>query len=591
MNPNMLKNSDFITSAFPAEYGNALASVFDLGFRNGNKDEHEVQLQLGAFSGVEAMVEGPISREKNSSYLVAGRYSFVGVADALGVPIGTNATPNYQDISFKFNFGKSKIGQFTLFGIGGKSDIDFLHNEIDEADLFAAADEDSFAKSLFGVIGLKHNLIIDHQTYLRTIVGASTSQNKFNQDRFFNLGEANEFNLPFFETDNVDNRYTLSSFVNRKFNKRFTARTGILMERSNSDLFLRIREGEPDLNEDGQPDWRTAYDFEEGMTLLQAFVQTQYRLNPKWTINTGLHGQLLTLNNRYAIEPRLAINFTPAPKHMISLGYGLHHQSAPLPILLLLEEVDGQVLPTNKNLEFTRSNHFVLGYDTKLSADWRTKIELYYQAIDNVPVEPNPSSFSILNVGADFGFPDDVLGMKNEGTGRNVGAEFTLEKFFSKGYYALVTASIFDSKYKGSDGIKRNTAFNNGYVLNTLAGKEIKIGKTKQNSFLLDMKFTYAGGRYFTPVDLEASQLAGTEILQEDIAFSERYKNYLRLDFKLGLKFNSQKRKLSHQFYFDLQNVTNNQNVFSNRYNRQTNEVNTVYQSAFFPDFLYRIQF
>ena len=213
------------------------------------------------------------------------------------MPIGTNATPNYQDISFKFNFGKSKIGQFTLFGIGGKSDIDFLHNEIDEADLFAAADEDSFAKSLFGVIGLKHNLIIDHQTYLRTIVGVSTSQNKFNQDRFFNLGEANEFNLPFFETDNVDNRYTLSSFVNRKFNKRFTARTGILMERSNSDLFLRIREGEPDLNEDGQPDWRTAYDFEEGMTLLQAFVQTQYRLNPKWTINTGLHGQLLTLNN------------------------------------------------------------------------------------------------------------------------------------------------------------------------------------------------------------------------------------------------------------------------------------------------------
>ncbi len=591
MNPNMLKNSDFITSAFPAEYGNALASVFDLGFRNGNKDEHEFQLQLGAFSGIEGMAEGPISREKNSSYLVAGRYSFVGLADALGIPIGTNATPNYQDVSFKINFGKTKAGQFTLFGIGGKSDIDFLHNEIDEADLFAAADEDSFAKSLFGVIGLKHNLILDNQTYLRTIIATSTSQNKFNQDRYFNLDEANEFNLPFFENDNVENRYTLSSFINKKFNKRFTARTGILIERSSSDLLLNIREGEPDLDGDGQPDWRTAYEFEEGMTLLQTFVQTQYRVNPKWTINTGLHAQLLTLNDRYAVEPRVAINFTPAPKHTISLGYGLHHQTAPLPILLLLEEVNGEFLPTNKDLKFTRSNHFVLGYDTKLAADWRTKVELYYQGIDNVPVEPNPSSFSILNVGADFGFPDDVLGMKNEGTGSNIGAEFTLEKFFSKGYYALVTASVFDSKYKGSDGVERNTAFNNGYVLNTLAGKEFKFGKAKQNSFLLDMKFTYAGGRFYTPVDLEASQLTGIEQLKENLAYSERYKNYLRLDVKLGLKFNSRKRKMSHQFYFDLQNITNNQNVFSNRYNRQTNEVNTVYQSAFFPDFLYRIQF
>ena len=36
LNTNLLKSSDFFTSAFPAEYGNATAGVFDLGFRNGN---------------------------------------------------------------------------------------------------------------------------------------------------------------------------------------------------------------------------------------------------------------------------------------------------------------------------------------------------------------------------------------------------------------------------------------------------------------------------------------------------------------------------------------------------------------------------
>ena len=167
----------------------------------------------------------------------------------------------------------------------------------------------------------------------------------------------------------------------------------------------------------------------------------------------------------------------------------------------------------------------------------------------------------------------------------------TIEKFFSKGYYALLTTSVFDSKYKGSDGIERNTAFNNGYVFNILAGKEWPFGKGKRNAFLVDTKFTYAGGRYFTPVDLERSRLTGIEQLKDELAFSERFTPYLRLDLKLGVKFNSAEKKLSHQFYLDFQNLTNRENIFVRRYNRQTNEVNEVFQTAFFPDFLYRIQF
>lgn len=592
MNPNMLRNSDFITSAFPSEYGNALAGVFDLGFRNGNKDKHEFMIQNGAFSGVEVMAEGPLSKKNNSSYLVAGRYSFVGLANAIGLSIGTNATPNYQDVSLKFNFGQTSAGQFTLFGIGGRSDIDFLHDETEEDDIFAATDQDAFARSRFGVVGLKHNLILDQNTYLRTIIAASTSQNDFSTDRYFNQDTPEEFVIDYLDVENATYRYTLSSFVNRKFSSKFTGRAGILIENEQADLFARGRENRPDRDGDGISDFGTLYDFSEGMTLLQAFVQTKYRLNTKLTINTGLHAQWLTLNDAYAFEPRLALNWSPAPKHRFNLGYGLHHQTVPLPILLLREDVgEGVFEETNRDLKFTRSNHFVLGYDSKFAPDWRAKVELYYQAISNVAVESEPTSFSILNVGADFGFPDDVNSLVNEGTGRNYGLELTLEKFFSKGYYGLLTASIFDSKYKGSDDVERNTAFNNGYVLNFLTGKEWRFGKAKKNAFVVDLKFTYAGGRYYTPVDLEKSLVTGTEQLFEDLAYSERYDAYLRLDMKLGVKFNSNKKKFSNQFYLDFQNVTNRENIFLNRYNRQTNQVNEVYQTAFFPDFLFRIQF
>jgi hypothetical protein len=102
---------------------------------------------------------------------------------------------------------------------------------------------------------------------------------------------------------------------------------------------------------------------------------------------------------------------------------------------------------------------------------------------------------------------------------------------------------------------------------------------------------TTAGGRYYTPVDLEASQAAGFEILDEENAFSERFPGYFRLDTKFGVRINSKKKKVSHQFFIDIQNVTNNENVFARRYNRQTNEVNEVYQIGFFPDFMYRVVF
>ncbi len=584
LNPNLIKNSDFITSAFPAEYGNALAGVFDLGLRTGNRDKHEFMVQLGAVSGVEAMAEGPISKKNNSSYLVAARYSFIGIASDLNLPIGTNATPNYQDVAFNINLGKSKAGKFSIFGIGGNSDIDFLHDEVEEGDLFAAVDEDSYARSRFGVIGLKHNVILDQNTYLRTVISGSLSANTFDVDRYSNLGQENEEINRITEVDDAQSRLSLSSFVNKKFNSKLTARAGILLENYYYDLNNRTREF--------TPEWIETYQFNDNSLLAQAYIQTQYKFNTKLTLNLGLHSQLLTLNNDWALEPRAALNYNISEKHMLSLGYGMHTQVAPLPILLAREQMaDGAFEETNINLDGTRSQHFVLGYDTKLAPEWRIKTEAYFQYVDKVPVESDPSSFSLLNLGEDFGFPSDKVGLVNEGTGMNYGLELTVEKFFSKGYYGLVTASVYDSSYKGSDGIRRNSAFNNQYVLNILAGKELKIGKEKRNALTFDTKLTTAGGRFYTPVDLMASQMAGQEILDTENAYSEQYAPYFRWDVKFGVKLNAKKRKLSQHFYFDVQNVTNNQNLFQRRYNRLTNEINDVYQLGFFPDFMYRLTF
>ncbi|MEO1260193.1 MAG: TonB-dependent receptor [Bacteroidota bacterium] len=586
LNPNVLNNSDFLTSAFPAEYGNATAGVFDIGFRNGNKDRAEYTVQLGAFSGLEAMAEGPLGKS-GGSYIVAGRYSFVGLLGAGS----TAAVPDYQDLSFKIDLGRSKAGKFTFFGIGGRSAIDFLGAEIEEDDLFAAEDEDAFVEGGFGVIGLKHNIIVGKKSYVRTVVGASARRNEYTEDRYFEFGTPEERKLRVTEVDNRESRFTFSSYLNTKINAKQTIRAGLLYENLGNNSFTRDRAESFDFDGDGEPDWFTVFDIDGRFSIIQPYVQTQYRLTEKIQLNGGLHGQYSTLNEQFVLEPRASVSYSFNTKHKITLGYGMHNQTAPLPILFLNEEVDGELVRTNSNLDFVRSQHYVLGYDVKLGDDWRLKTEVYYQAIDRAPVDPFTSSYSSLTEGSDFTFADDKTSLVSEGTAYNQGVEITLEKFYSKGFYTLFTGSFFESKYEGSDQIERSTPFDNGYVVNLLAGKEFKIGKKKKNAFVVDTKLTTAGGRFYTPIDLEASRAAGFEILQEEEAFTLQYDDYFRWDVKLGMKFNSSKRKIFHQFFFDFQNVTNRANVFARQYNRQTNNIDQLDQIGFFPDFLYRVQF
>ena len=588
LNPNLLKNSDFITSAFPAEYGNALGGVFDLGFRTGNTDDYEYTLQTGIFTGVEAMAEGPLGGN-SGSFLVAARYSLVGL---LGVGAGgTSAVPNYSDLSFNIDFGKTGAGRFSIFGIFGTSDIDFLGDDIDETDLFAAPDENAFAKSNFGVIGLKHRINLGDNSYLRTIVSGSTARNDFSADRFIDKDTPQERIILYTEADNTESRLTFSTLFNTKLSNRASLRAGLLAENFRVESLLRDREKQPDNNGDGDPDLVTFRDIDENILLLQPFIQGQWRVLEPLTLSLGLHGQYSGLSDQFVAEPRASLGYQIAPNHRINLGYGIHHQSIPLPILFLNEDIDGEIVQSNKDLDFVRSQHYVIGYDLRISNGWRAKLEAYYQDIDKAAVEPFPSSYSTLTEGASFEFDNDRVSLVNEGTGFNRGVELTVEKFFSRGFYALMTSSLFEAKYQGSDQIERNSPFNNGYVFNVLGGKEFRTGKSGKNVLFVDTKLTLAGGRYFTPVDLEASRELGFEVLQEELAFSEQYDDYLRWDVKFGIKINSRQKKQSHQFYVDLQNVTDNENVFVRRYNRLTNNVDQVNQIGFFPDVGYRFQF
>ena len=101
LNNNNLDKSDFMTSAFPAQYGNATAGVFDLKLRDGNNQKREFMGQVG-FNGFEFGAEGPFSKTSKASYILNYRYSTLAIFQALGIEFGTGSnTPLYQDLNFK----------------------------------------------------------------------------------------------------------------------------------------------------------------------------------------------------------------------------------------------------------------------------------------------------------------------------------------------------------------------------------------------------------------------------------------------------------------------------------------------------------
>jgi len=215
-------------------------------------------------------------------------------------------------------------------------------------------------------------------------------------------------------------------------------------------------------------------------------------------------------------------------------------------------------------------------------------MEVYYQHLFNIPVERKSSSYSLINEGEDLYrfFPDSLV---NKGSGRNYGLEMTLEKFFSRNYFIMFSGSLFDSKYRGSNGQLHNSSFNANYVANLLATREFHIGKKNKTVVGIGSKITMAGGKYYSPIDTLASQQMGEPVPIDSLRNTLKVKPYFRADMRISYKINTE--KVTHEIGLDLVNLFNTRNVFSIRYVGGNNPMREEYQIGFLPIFYYRIEF
>lgn len=606
LNNKFLDNSDFFMSAFPAEYGNSTAGVFDLRLRNGNNKLHEFSGQFG-FLGTEVLFEGPFSKKSNASYLVMGRYSTLGMLDKIGFQYGTDAVPLYGDGAFKLNFPLNKGGNLSIWGIGGTSDIDILISEQEEPaqDAFGEQDRDQLFGTDMAIGGVTYKKPINKNTLLKTSVSHSW-QRQTTRHLYILRHLDSTSNKWVYDADPFDmmgysyviNTTSTYLSLNHKLNKKHVLKYGFNADMYNMNMRDSIRTDIADSTASFYRRWdyiSPSPDF-----LVQAFVQWKYKINTRWTLNAGLHSQYFTLGNAFSpVEPRLGLKFAINEKNTLAIGGGMHSQHHPL-YTYTYHQLDGagNKVYHNIDMDFMRSIHSVISYNAKISKSMQLKTEAYYQYLYDVPVTVQPSSFSMMNQGSGFArfFPDSL---QNTGTGRNFGIELTLQKFFDNDFFFMTTFSLYDSKYTGSDGIERNTDFNGNHITNLLAGKEFKFGENDKHLIALGMKVTYAGGKRYGYVN-EVMTDSLKEIIWLDSAYNtRRFKDYFRVDLKVNYTLNTP--KTTHEFGLDLVNLldlfpgTLGQNILGLTYTPSDDpnipSYTERYQLGFLPIFYYKIDF
>ncbi len=565
----MLANSDFHTGAFPAEYGNATSGVFDIKMKTGNTTEHEHTFKAGLI-GIDFATEGPFKKGSQASYAVNYRYSTLGLLSSILPPDA--GLISYQDLSFKTVFPAKTIGTFSIWGIGALDRIDV--DAPDSTEWVSHTDRDDAEDDLFQyATGLSHKLKLGEKTFLNTTISASGNGFKHKEDRLDDKLQKH----PRSEVSNNEWRYTLQSNLYHRLGKKHTNRTGFYYTHHGYNVNVRQASaiGQPLVilaNGLGQSDF------------IQLYSQSRLNPIPQLTINIGMHYQHFLLNQNFSIEPRVGIKYNLNSKSSMAFAYGLHSRLEALQVYF----VNSNENKVNRDLELMKSNHFVMGYELKLSDHLRLKIEPYYQYLTDVPVSPT-NYISTLNIEQNIFFSDVLT---NQGTGRNVGVDVTLERFLNNGLYYLLTASLFDAKYTGADGIERNTRYNKNYVFNALVGKEWMVGKSKNSVLGFNIRLNHLGGNRIELID-EAATLNAQELVYGEvngnIAFSEQSDPLPILSVGVSLRRNKPK----HAAIWSLQmvNATKTQEYVNDYFNVKTQTIEQKYKGVMIPNLSYKIEF
>ncbi|MDA9345007.1 TonB-dependent receptor [Flavobacteriales bacterium] len=334
---DIIKTTDVYTGGFSAEYGGRVSSIMDIKTKEGNRKRVQGKISSNTF-GSKLLLEGPFSKNRNSSFLFSGKTSYLDKTSNLiyNFPMPYSYTDLYGKLTFRANNGsKANFFGFNFqdqVNYQGVSDLQWTSNGIGSDFLLIPGNspvliEGNFAYSEY-YISLKEG---DSPLRESEISGG-------------NMG----FDLTSFQT----NGKTKYGFDVYSFSTKYKTYNSV-----NSKIELN-----------------------ENTSEFSAYVNYQYNAD-KIILEPGFRIQKYTLG--FSPEPRLGIKYlatdvlrlklstglysqnimsTVSDRDVVNLFYGFLSSPANLPLDENGEEYKGQI---------QLARHFILGgeYDINLKMD------------------------------------------------------------------------------------------------------------------------------------------------------------------------------------------------------------------------------
>jgi hypothetical protein len=548
INVDLVKDAAFHAGGFSSVYGDKMSSVLDIGLREGNRKEIDLQLDLN-FAGFGGVAEGPLAKGRGS-WLVSLRRSYLDLV-VQTFNVGSTIAPRYGDAQAKAVMDMGKKHTLSLIGFFGDD-----HNAPDREtgeknDMLYYGNQDDGSNTL----GLSWRAVWNRDVYSRTSL--SFTESTFFHDWF-------ETNTGSYMVRNRSRERIVAirnlNFI--RFSPVFHAEFGIDAKRL-AYHYDNWYNGSTNALGDTVPS--VAFDTKIVGTKTGVFGDAVLRPFSRVTVQAGVRADWFSTAGTRSVSPRFCVTFALDDKTSLKAAGGVFYQNLPV---LILAQYAGHC-----SLKDVMAVHAVLGVDRLLTENTRFTIEAYHKKYDGMPLDLDQPQLSVFDDKADA-----VTGrLASVGKAVSYGIEITIQKKLAEKVYGLASATWFRSRYKSSDGTWRNRNYDNRFAFSAEGGYK------PSRNWEFSMRWIIAGGTPYTPLDLEASMRLHRMVLNGERVNEARYPAYHSMNIRFDRRFHFQKTNLI--FYLSAWNVYNRRNVAQYFWNDKKQEQGVIYQWLLLPLF------
>jgi hypothetical protein len=541
LNVDFVQSVDFISGSFPASKGNALSSILNFTFVDGNKDKMKYRATVGA-SDLGLTIDGPTGEK--SSLLMSVRRSYLQfLFQALKLPF----LPTYTDFQVKYKIRLSPKNELTILGLGAKDDFRLNLKANDTEFQRYILDYLPVQMQYSYVVGvvLKHYRVKGYDTWV-------LSRNYLNNSQYKYLNnietDANKILDYLSGEGEIKARYERTILGDKGFRLSYGA--GYEYAHYRNSTFKKIFYGgaENEIN----------YNTNLKLGKLSAFGQvSKSYLNEKLTLSLGVRTDANTYspamsNPLQQLSPRFSASYALTDKLNINFSTGRYYQLPPYTALGYSNPA-GVLINKQNNLKYIAADHIVAGLELVPSENVQITIEGFFKNYSHYPYSVR-DSVPLSSKSADYGiFGDEELVSTSNGKAYGFELLGRLKEF--KKINLVFSYTYVRSEFRGLDSKMIPSSWDNKHLFNLTATKQFN------HNWDLGIKWRYVGGAPYTPYNLDRSANKTAWDLQ-----GQGYPDYSKFNTLRLKAFHQLDIRIDKQYFFsgwslmlyaDVQNVYN----------------------------------